>query len=162
MSDHSRRTIHRLLTLLLFVACVAYVINLGAASIWDANEAYYVETPREMIESGDYINPTFNYEPRINKPVLSYWIVAPLYHAFGVSVAVQRMAIAAAALAMIGCVFVLTRAASKDRLAPLLAATALAAVERLSGSGWRVLLTESLDRGEYARRSRPAVRRRIA
>jgi 4-diphosphocytidyl-2-C-methyl-D-erythritol kinase len=32
---------------------------------------------------------------------------------------------------------------------------ALAAVERLSGSGWRVLLTESLGRGDYARRSRP-------
>ena len=32
---------------------------------------------------------------------------------------------------------------------------ALAAVERLTGSGWRVLLTESLGRGDYARRSRP-------
>jgi 4-diphosphocytidyl-2-C-methyl-D-erythritol kinase len=32
---------------------------------------------------------------------------------------------------------------------------AVAAVERLSGSGWRVLLTESLGRAEYARRSRP-------
>jgi 4-diphosphocytidyl-2-C-methyl-D-erythritol kinase len=39
---------------------------------------------------------------------------------------------------------------------------ALAAVDGLSGSGWRVLLTESLDRGEYARRSRPALRRRAA
>lgn len=29
------------------------------------------------------------------------------------------------------------------------------AVERLSGAGWRVLLTESLGRGEYARRARP-------
>ncbi|HEX5109269.1 MAG TPA: 4-(cytidine 5'-diphospho)-2-C-methyl-D-erythritol kinase [Vicinamibacterales bacterium] len=29
------------------------------------------------------------------------------------------------------------------------------AVERLVGSGWRVLLTESLGRGEYARRSEP-------
>ena len=29
------------------------------------------------------------------------------------------------------------------------------AVEKLSGSGWRVLMTESLGRGEYARRSRP-------
>ena len=37
-------------------------------------------------------------------------------------------------------------------------ADALTAVQRLSGSGWRVLLTESLDRGEYARRSRPALR----
>jgi 4-diphosphocytidyl-2-C-methyl-D-erythritol kinase len=33
------------------------------------------------------------------------------------------------------------------------------ALERLAGSGWRVLLTESLGRGEYARRSRPVVRR---
>jgi 4-diphosphocytidyl-2-C-methyl-D-erythritol kinase len=33
---------------------------------------------------------------------------------------------------------------------------AVLAVERLSGSGWRVILTESLGRGEYARRSRPA------
>ena len=41
-------------------------------------------------------------------------------------------------------------------------ADALAAVEGLSGLGWRVLLTESLDRGEYARRSRPALRRRAA
>ena len=30
---------------------------------------------------------------------------------------------------------------------------ALAAMTRLSGSGWRVLMTESLGRGEYARRS---------
>lgn len=34
-----------------------------------------------------------------------------------------------------------------------------AAVDRLSGSGWRVLLTESLDRGAYARLARPQVRR---
>jgi 4-diphosphocytidyl-2-C-methyl-D-erythritol kinase len=38
---------------------------------------------------------------------------------------------------------------------------AMAAVSRLESSGWRVLLTESLGRGQYARRSRPA-RRRIA
>jgi 4-diphosphocytidyl-2-C-methyl-D-erythritol kinase len=38
-------------------------------------------------------------------------------------------------------------------------AEALTAVDRLSGSGWRVLLTESLGRGDYARRSRPIVRR---
>jgi 4-diphosphocytidyl-2-C-methyl-D-erythritol kinase len=33
---------------------------------------------------------------------------------------------------------------------------ATAAVERLSGSGWRVLLTESLGRGEYAKLARPS------
>jgi 4-diphosphocytidyl-2-C-methyl-D-erythritol kinase len=37
---------------------------------------------------------------------------------------------------------------------------AMAAVDRLQGSGWRVVLTESLDRGEYARRAKPGVIRR--
>jgi 4-diphosphocytidyl-2C-methyl-D-erythritol kinase len=32
---------------------------------------------------------------------------------------------------------------------------AVAAVDRLKGTGWQVLLTESLDRGEYARRAKP-------
>jgi 4-diphosphocytidyl-2-C-methyl-D-erythritol kinase len=36
---------------------------------------------------------------------------------------------------------------------------ALDAVQRLSGSGWRVLLTESLGRAEYAQRSRPTTSR---
>jgi 4-diphosphocytidyl-2-C-methyl-D-erythritol kinase len=39
---------------------------------------------------------------------------------------------------------------------------ALAAVEQLSGSGWRVLLTESLGRGDYARRSRPIPMRAVS
>ena len=66
--------------------------RLGDSAIWDANEAFYVETPREMVERGDYVIPTFNYEPRFNKPVLSYWIVAGFYKVFGVSVGVQRLA----------------------------------------------------------------------
>ena len=41
-----------------------------------------------MVLSGDYINPVFNGEPRMNKPVLSYWVVAGLYHLLGVSVTV--------------------------------------------------------------------------
>jgi 4-diphosphocytidyl-2C-methyl-D-erythritol kinase len=32
---------------------------------------------------------------------------------------------------------------------------ALTAVDRLQGSGWRVLLTESLGRGEYSRLAAP-------
>ena len=49
-----------------------------------------------MIERGDFVSPTFNYQPRLNKPVLSYWIVAGFYKALGVSVGVQRIPIALA------------------------------------------------------------------
>ena len=98
MPDRIRRWT---LVALLAVAVLPYFIGLGDSAIWDANEAFYVETPREMIERGDYIFPTFNYEPRLNKPVLSYWIVGAFYKVFGVSVAVQRLAIALGALGLI-------------------------------------------------------------
>ena len=98
----------------------AFFVNLGDSSIWDANEAYYVETPREMIESGDYVNPSFNYEPRFNKPVLCYWIVAGLYQRVRrLGRACERTAIAAAALIMIVAAWFLARAASTQPLAPL-------------------------------------------
>src|SRR5262249_60282300 len=86
------------LWLLLALGLAVYFVSLGNSAIWDANEAYYVETPREMLEAHDLVNPAFNYEPRFNKPVLSYWIVAALYRAFGVSVAVQRFGIPLGAL----------------------------------------------------------------
>lgn len=100
------------LALLLVLAVAPYFVDLGGSSIWDANEAFYVETPREMIQRGDFIAPTFNYEPRFNKPVLSYWIVAGFYTLFGVSVGVQRVPIAIGAIVMILTAFVLARAAS--------------------------------------------------
>jgi 4-amino-4-deoxy-L-arabinose transferase-like glycosyltransferase len=103
------------LWILLALGVAVYFVSLGNSAIWDANEAYYVETPREMLEAHDLVNPAFNYLPRFNKPVLSYWIVALLYKAFGVSVAVQRFGIAIGALIIIACAYVLARVGSEAR-----------------------------------------------
>src|SRR5688500_9506665 len=65
-----------------------------------------------MIERGDYVTTMFNYEPRLNKPVRSYWIVAGFYHLFGISVGVQRLPIALAAMVLILTAYWLTIAAS--------------------------------------------------
>ena len=125
---------------MLCLAALAYLIDLGGSSIWDANEAYYVETPREMIERGDWVNPTFNYEPRFNKPVLAYWVVGVLYKTFGVSVGVERMAIAGLALVMIAAAWFLARAASFHPAAPVLAALGLAANPRFFMFARRILI----------------------
>jgi 4-amino-4-deoxy-L-arabinose transferase-like glycosyltransferase len=122
-----KRTI---LIALLVLATLPYFVGLGDSSIWDANEAFYTETPREMIESGDYVSPTFNYQPRLNKPVLSYWIVAGFYRYFGVSVASERLAIAVGAVLLFASAFFAARALwSTD--AGLLAAIALASSPRM-------------------------------
>ena len=95
---------------LLLAAIPVFFLCLGANSIWDANEAFYVETPRQMVLSGDYINPSFNDRPRFNKPVLSYWIVALLYHAFGISVTTERVGIALGAMGILTATFLIGRA----------------------------------------------------
>ena len=96
--------------LLLIPAVALLFLGLGANTIWDANEAFYVETPRQMLISGDYINPVFNGEPRMNKPVLSYWVVAGLYHLFGTSVGVERLGIAIGAVGILLAAFIYGRA----------------------------------------------------
>ncbi len=125
--------------MLLAAAALPYFVDLGGSSIWDANEAFYVETPREMLQSGDFISPTFNYVPRLNKPVLSYWIVAAYYKVFGVSVGVQRLPIALAAVTMIVAALVLAYAAGNLE-AGLWAAVGLAVAPRLVMFGRRIFI----------------------
>ena len=134
-----------ILAVLLALAVVPYFVDLGGSAIWDANEAFYVETPRQMMVRGDYITPSFNDEPRINKPVLSYWIVAAFYHAFGVSVGVERLTIALGAMVIIACGAVLGRIAANQlgpagRGAALLAAVGLASLPRLLMLGRRIFI----------------------
>ena len=42
-----------ILRALLLASAVLLFVDLGASSIWDANEAFYVETPRQMVVTGD-------------------------------------------------------------------------------------------------------------
>jgi 4-amino-4-deoxy-L-arabinose transferase-like glycosyltransferase len=82
------------------IAAVAlpYFVNLGTSSLWDANESFYAETPREMLESGDYLAPRFNYQPRAQKPPLTYWLILLSYQLLGVSEFAVRLPGALAAL----------------------------------------------------------------
>lgn len=95
--------IPRWLWLLLF--SLPLFVALEDSSIWDANEAFYVETPRQMLERGDYLVPYFNGRPRLNKPPLSYWIVALFYRVFSVSLFWERFAMALLGAACILAVF---------------------------------------------------------
>ena len=127
------------LVVILAFAVLPFFINLGASSLWDSNEAFYAETPREMIEAGDYINPTFNYRPRFNKPPLVYWVVALFYKAFGTSEAVERLPIALGALVLIGSAFCLGKAAFSTN-AGLVAAIALASMPRFFIFSRRIII----------------------
>ncbi len=134
-----RRSRHILLTALLLAAAIPYLVNLGVSSIWDANEAFYAQTPREMMDAGDYVTPSFNFQLRMNKPVLSYWNVAASYRVFGVSEWSERVPIALGALAIVATAFGLGRLLG-GTTAGLLSALVLATSPRLLLLARRIII----------------------
>jgi 4-amino-4-deoxy-L-arabinose transferase-like glycosyltransferase len=130
---------HWVLVIALATTVAPYFIDLGASSLWDSNEAFYAETPREMLESHDYINPTFNYHPRLNKPPLSYWLVVPFYKLLGSSESAERLPIVLAGMILIATAFGLGRVAFSTN-AGLLAAIGLAAAPRFLMFSRRIMI----------------------
>ncbi|MBI5235722.1 MAG: glycosyltransferase family 39 protein [Deltaproteobacteria bacterium] len=57
----------------------------GGLILFDVDEAVFSEASREMLETGDYITPTYNYEPRYDKPILIYWLMSASYKLLGVN-----------------------------------------------------------------------------
>ena len=88
-------------TLLLLVICGAtFFAGLGRPAIGDSDEAFYAEAGREMVASGDWITPHYNYETRFQKPILFYWIVSASYLATGVNESAARFGSALAGLGL--------------------------------------------------------------
>jgi 4-amino-4-deoxy-L-arabinose transferase-like glycosyltransferase len=84
--SHSRTSTHLLnLTLLSLLAGLLLFLGLGAMGLTDRDEGRNAEAGREMLETGDWISPTFNYEPRFAKPVLVYWLMSVSYRCLGVN-----------------------------------------------------------------------------
>jgi 4-amino-4-deoxy-L-arabinose transferase-like glycosyltransferase len=72
------------LSLLVFLAILALSIPQAALlPLLDRDEPRFAEASREMLQSGNYIVPTFNHTPRYAKPPLIYWCQTISYRIFG-------------------------------------------------------------------------------
>ncbi|HKN88035.1 MAG TPA: glycosyltransferase family 39 protein [Nitrospiraceae bacterium] len=67
------------------MASLLLFLNLGQLGLTDKDEGSNAEAAREMIESGDWMTPQLNGEPRFTKPVFIYWLISGTYRLFGVS-----------------------------------------------------------------------------
>ena len=83
--------------------------NLGGPSLWDIDEGNNASCTYEMLESGNWIVPTFNYRLREDKPVLIYWLQMGCYRVLGVNETAARLPSALAALLTIVVVYELGR-----------------------------------------------------
>ena len=112
--------------LIIGVCALTFLAGLGQPAITDSDEGFYAESAREMVESGDWLTPHFNYEHRFEKPVLYYWLAAGAYRLVGVGEAAARLPSALAGLGLALLAFFAARRWFDDAtglLAGLIAAT---------------------------------------
>ena len=78
--------------LLLFLAVLALSVPQAALlPLLDRDEPRFAEASREMLQSGNFIVPTFNHAPRYAKPPLIYWCQAISYLVFGENAFAARL-----------------------------------------------------------------------
>ncbi len=94
---------------LILLAGLSFFLGLGWPAITDSDEGFYAEASREMIESGDWLTPRFNYEDRWQKPVLYYWLTAATYKVAGVAEWTARLWSALSGLGLVLLTFAAAR-----------------------------------------------------
>ncbi len=62
--------------LLVLVLVLSFFWQLGAMPLYDLDEGAFTEATREMLDSGNFITPHKDGEPRYDKPALIYWLQA--------------------------------------------------------------------------------------
>jgi len=120
-----------LAALLLALAMVPYLVNLGSPPLWDANEPLYAEPPKEVLTwaEGDFLAPTWNGETYWAHPPLSTWVTVPFYSVLGISAGTQRLPMALAAILILLATYRLGRVHGGRRIG-LFAAITLAATPK--------------------------------
>jgi 4-amino-4-deoxy-L-arabinose transferase-like glycosyltransferase len=87
--------------ILVIAAGLTFLAGLGRGAIGDSDEAFYAEAAREMVESGDWLTPHYNYDTRFQKPVLYYWLASAVATPGGVTEVAARLPSALSGLALV-------------------------------------------------------------
>lgn len=111
------------LVLLLTVAAGLYLVYPSWAPLLDEDEPRYAAAARTMLETGDYVVPRFNGEPRLQKPPLVYWAMAAAIRLTGDSEQAARLPSALAGLATLAVLYSLVSGVAGRRAAVIAAST---------------------------------------
>jgi 4-amino-4-deoxy-L-arabinose transferase-like glycosyltransferase len=123
--NSARWTFARVLAVIALVLGAAlYLVGLDALPLQCGNEAMYAYPPIEMLKSGDLLVPRYLHAPFLDKPPLTFWILAGTYRVLGISVFAARLPGVLAALATVAAIAFWVRRRSGD-LAAAIAGVAL-------------------------------------
>lgn len=85
----ARVRIPSLLLVLLLPAALLYPSR--SFHLLEPDEGRYAQIPKEMLDCGEWVVPTLQGEPYLDKPPLMYWLVKLSYMAFGASESSARL-----------------------------------------------------------------------
>jgi len=108
MTDRNKLLLLQL-ALVLGVCYFFFFFGLGAFGLVGADEPRYAQIAREMFERHDWVLPTLNGHPWLEKPVLLYWKIMTSYSIFGVHDWAARVPAAFHATALVLAVFFFMR-----------------------------------------------------
>ncbi len=97
------------LGLVLAICYFFFFFGLGAFGLVGADEPRYAQIAREMLAHHDWIVPTLNGKPWLEKPVLLYWKMMNSYALLGVYDWAARVPAAAHAVALVLAIFFFMR-----------------------------------------------------
>ena len=90
----------RILAFAAVVVCAwLYLGRLDRLLLQRGNEAMYATPSIHMISSGDYLMPRWQHQDFLDKPPLTFWIVAASFHLFGINLFAENLPAALAGLA---------------------------------------------------------------
>ncbi len=89
----------------LVAAALALPLLVLGSPLIEVDDARYAEVPRAMAASGDWIQPSLNAMPYVEKPPLWYWVSAASIKALGPSEAAARLPMLLLALLGAGGIF---------------------------------------------------------
>ena len=165
--QNSRQVLLDILVLCILIG-VFFAFMLGNRALSVPDEGRYVEIPREMVSTGDYLTPRLNGVKYFEKPVLFYWLESFSIRLFGLREFFLRLW--PALFALFGCLAVYVAGRRMyGRRSGLIAAVVLATNLLYYGLGRAiildmpvtVLLTASLLSFLIGMHEKPGLRRRL-
>ena len=73
---NSPRTRRAAILAVFLTAAAVYIFVTNSSTLWDRDEPRFSRATVEMVESGNYLYPTFNGALRPDKPILIYWLMS--------------------------------------------------------------------------------------
>ena len=92
MNNLSAKLSDKHLQILLVALCLfLFFFYLGSRALWDVDEGMHSVSAKHVVETGDWVTPTYNGEPFLDKPMFFTWLVAISFTLLGFTELAARL-----------------------------------------------------------------------